>query len=93
MVSRLFHKTGRKRVTNIRPKLSRRLIYALGSKVTASLDTKKPRVYAVEIPAKTALGLIKFSFNSLEFLGDLILMIVLFLSNYKLHLCGCSNKL
>ena len=60
----LFHKTGRKRVANIRPKLSRRLAHALGSKVTANLDTKKARVFAVEIPAKTALGLIKFSLNS-----------------------------
>ena len=64
MVLRLFHKTGRKRVANIRPKSSRRFTLALGSKVTASLDTKKPRVFAVEIPAKTALGLIKFSLNS-----------------------------
>ena len=78
MVLRLFHKTGRKRVANIRPKLSRRPTHTLGSKVTSSLNTKKPRVFAIEIPAKTALGLIKFSLNSLEFLGDFIVMIVLF---------------
>ena len=70
----LFQKTGRKRVANIRPKLSRRLFHALGSKVTAYLDIKKPRVFAVKIliPAKRALGLIKFSLHSLEFLGDFI---------------------
>ena len=61
MVLRLFHKTGRKPVANIRPMLSRRLTHALGSKVTASLDIKKPHLFAVKIPAKTALGLIKFS--------------------------------
>ena len=64
MVLRLFHKTGRKRVANIRPKSSRRFTHALGSKVTASLDTKKLReIPAVEMPAKTALGLIKFSLD------------------------------
>ena len=33
--------------------------HAIGSKITARLDSKKP-VFAVEIPAKTALGLISF---------------------------------
>ena len=94
MVLRLFHKTGRKRVASIRPKLSRRLTHALGSKVTVSLDTNKSRVFAVEIPAKTALGLItsRFSLNSLEQFGYLIVMIVLFPSKYEI-LCGCSSKL
>ena len=96
MVLGLFHKTGPKRVANIRPKLSRRLTHALGSKVAASLDTiRNPRVglFAVEIPAKTALRLIKFSLNSPEFLGDLIVMIVLFPSKYEIHLYGGSSKL
>ena len=98
MVLRLFHKTGHKRVANIRPKLSRRLNHALGSKVTASLDIKKPCVFAVEIAAKTALGLFRFSLNSLEFLGDFIVMIVLFLSKYEVHCvvvpanCNCHVK-
>ena len=46
--------------------LSRRLAHALESKVTASLDIKKPRVFAIEIHAKMALVLIKFSLNSFE---------------------------
>ena len=64
-LTKLVIKTSHKRVPNIQPKLSRRHVYALGSKVTATLDTKKPRVFAIEIPAKTALNLNKFSLNSL----------------------------
>ena len=77
-------------VANICPKLSRRLTRALGLKDTARLDTKKPRVFAIEISPQTALGLL---LNSLESLGDLIPMIVFFPEKYKIHLCGCSNKL
>ena len=51
------------------------------------------RVFAIKIPSKTALGLIKFSLKSLEFFGHFIVMIVLFLSKYEVYLCGCSSKL